>query len=125
MIIFFIPSSLIYGMDYWTTTEPAAGFWDVLFQYVAPLFITVWFWVKYMGTPGKMVLRLRVLDAHTGQPISTGKAFGRYLAYYVSILPFMLGVIWVGIDKKKQGWHDKLAGTVVVRELSPESVTFE
>ncbi len=40
---------------------------------------------------------------------------GRYFGYYVSILPLMLGIIWVGIDKRKQGWHDKLAGTVVIR----------
>ncbi|MEO8407836.1 MAG: RDD family protein, partial [Oxalobacteraceae bacterium] len=35
--------------------------------------------------------------------------------YFVSALPFCLGLIWVGLDKRKQGWHDKLAGTVVVR----------
>jgi uncharacterized RDD family membrane protein YckC len=36
-----------------------------------------------------------------------------------------LGLIWVGIDKRKQGWHDKLAGTVVVRRLDKETVQFE
>jgi uncharacterized RDD family membrane protein YckC len=35
-----------------------------------------------------------------------------------------LGIIWVGFDKRKQGWHDKLAGTVVIRNKSPESVKF-
>jgi uncharacterized RDD family membrane protein YckC len=33
--------------------------------------------------------------------------------------PLMLGIIWVAFDKRKQGWHDKLAGTVVVRIKSP------
>ncbi|MDH4312499.1 MAG: RDD family protein, partial [Gammaproteobacteria bacterium] len=37
------------------------------------------------------------------------------LGYYVSMLPLMAGIVWVAFDPRKQGWHDKLAGTVVVR----------
>ena len=70
-------------------------------------------------------MRLRVVDADTGQALSTPQAIGRYLGYYVSILPLMLGIFWVGIDKKKQGFHDKLAGTVVVRDTSKEAVQFD
>jgi uncharacterized RDD family membrane protein YckC len=55
------------------------------------------------------------VDEKTGGKPSTGQLIGRYLGYYVSILPLMLGIIWVGIDKRKQGFHDKLAGTLVVR----------
>jgi uncharacterized RDD family membrane protein YckC len=38
-----------------------------------------------------------------------------------------LGLIWVAFDPKKQGWHDKLAGTVVIRSKNrgPEPVKFE
>jgi uncharacterized RDD family membrane protein YckC len=112
-------------MDYWNPEAQAQGVqvegvWDALIQYIAPIIITVWFWTKYLGTPGKMALRLRVLDAHTGDAISAPKAIGRYLRYYVSALPFLLGFIWVGIDKKKQGFHDKLAGTVVIRDTAKE-----
>jgi uncharacterized RDD family membrane protein YckC len=32
------------------------------------------------------------------------------------MLVFFLGFIWVAFDKRKQGWHDKIAGTVVIRE---------
>ena len=35
---------------------------------------------------------------------------GRYFAYYLSTIVFLLGFIWVGFDARKQGWHDKLAG---------------
>lgn len=120
LIVFSIPLTLIYGMDYWTATETPGGFWDALIQYILPIALTVWFWTKYLGTPGKMLLRLRVVDAESGQAISTPKAIGRYFGYYVSILAFMLGFIWVGIDKKKQGFHDKLAGTVVVRDRAAD-----
>jgi len=124
LVVFSIPLTLIYGTGYWTSEEMVAGSWDVLLTYVAPIIITVWFWVKYLGTPGKMALRLRVVDAQTGGAISTPKAIGRYLGYYVSMIPLFLGFIWIGIDRKKQGFHDKLAGTVVVRDLAREPVKF-
>ena len=125
MLVFSLPLTLIYGSDYWTSEALVSGFWDIIFTYIAPVVATVWFWIKYLGTPGKMALRLAVVDAHTGNAISTPQAIGRYLGYYVSILPLFLGFIWIGIDKKKQGFHDKLAGTVVVRDLGKEPVHFE
>jgi uncharacterized RDD family membrane protein YckC len=125
VIVFSIPLTLIYGSDYWTSPDNVQGFWDILLQYIAPIVITVWFWTKYLGTPGKLVLRLRVVDAQTGQAISTPKAIGRYLGYYVSALALLVGFFWVGIDKKKQGFHDKLAGTVVIRDMAKEPVRFE
>ena len=62
-----------------------------------------------------MATKLKIVDAKTGNKLSVGQAIGRYFAYIPAILPLGLGLIWVGIDKKKQGWHDKLAGTVVIR----------
>jgi uncharacterized RDD family membrane protein YckC len=54
-------------------------------------------------------------DAKTlGKP-STGQLIGRYLAYYVSTLPLCLGFLWVAFDKRKQGWHDRIAGTLVIK----------
>ena len=120
LVVFSVPLTLLYGAGYWSAEQAVSGFWDVLIRYIAPIVITVWFWTKYLGTPGKMVLRLRVVDAETGRAISTPQAIGRYLGYYVSILPFMLGFIWVGIDKRKQGFHDKLAGTVVLRDTAKQ-----
>ena len=72
------------------------------------------FW-RYRGaTPGKMIISARVVDAVTGGPPSTGKLIGRYFAYFLSTLPLGLGFLWIAFDERKQGWHDKLAGTVVV-----------
>jgi uncharacterized RDD family membrane protein YckC len=72
-----------------------------------------------MGTQasdaGQDGLSARVVDAVTGMPLTFGQALGRYLAYFVSAIPLCLGMLWVAFDSKKQGWHDKLAGTVVVR----------
>ena len=77
-----------------------------------------------MGTPGKMILNLKVVDAGSGDKLSIGQAIGRYLSYIVAFLPLCLGIFWVGIDKRKQGWHDKLAGTVVIRTRTTDRVNF-
>jgi len=119
LLVFAIPLTVIYGTNYWVQEVTTSASWDVLIRYIAPVVITVWFWKKYLGTPGKIILRLRVVDAKTGQALSTPQAIGRYLGYYVSAIPFLLGFFWIGIDKRKQGFHDKLAGTVVVRDSEP------
>ena len=62
-----------------------------------------------------MLLSLRVVDAKTGNSLSVGQSIVRYIGYFVAGIPFGLGIFWVGFDSKKQGWHDKIAGTVVVR----------
>lgn len=73
------------------------------------------FWILKGATPGKMVVGAVIVDAQTlGKP-STGQLIGRYLGYFLSTLPLGLGLLWVGFDKRKQGWHDKLAGTVVIK----------
>jgi len=65
-----------------------------------------------------MILKLRVVDEHTGGTLSIGKAIGRYFAYILSALPVLLGFFWIVFSDKKQAWHDILAGTVVVRSES-------
>ena len=100
---------------------------DFIISYLIPAIISIAFWMTKQATPGKMLLKLKIVDAQTGSPLTLGQSIGRYLGYYISILPFCLGFIWVGIDSKKQGWHDKLAGTVVVRskKRGAEAVKFE
>jgi uncharacterized RDD family membrane protein YckC len=74
-------------------------------------------------TPGKMLLGLQVYSAN-GTPISFGTAFLRAVGYLVSSLlgTIPIGCIWAAFDKKKQAWHDKIAGTVVIiKEQQNES----
>jgi uncharacterized RDD family membrane protein YckC len=125
IILLYIPLTMIYGEEYWIGEQFIYGFWDVILGYIVPIVVTIWFWLRYSGTPGKMATKLRIVDAATGNKMTTGQAIGRYFAYTIAILPLCLGLIWVGIDKKKQGWHDKLAGTVVIRDTGKKSVQFE
>jgi uncharacterized RDD family membrane protein YckC len=70
-------------------------------------------------TPGKRLFGLRVLRTD-GRPVTPGPAFLRWAGYLVSFLPFLAGFLWIAVDRRKQGWHDKIAGTVVVREKKRE-----
>ena len=105
----------IYGMAYLESAALVAGTWDFLISWVFPAVVVIVFWIYRSATPGKMIVRARIVDAKTGGKPSTGQLIGRYFGYYVSMIPLFLGFIWVAFDKRKQGWHDKLAGTVVVR----------
>ena len=57
-----------------------------------------------------------MVDANTGQALSTGQAVGRYFAYILSMIPLFLGFIWVAFDARKQAWHDKLSGSIVIKK---------
>lgn len=120
LVVQLIPLTLIYGAQYWESDQAVVGFWDFIIGYVVPFALTIWFWLRFLGTPGKMLLKLRVVDARTLQTMSLRQAVGRYFAYLVAAIPLLLGFVWVGIDKKKQGWHDKLAGTVVIHGDLPD-----
>jgi uncharacterized RDD family membrane protein YckC len=72
-----------------------------------------------------MVLNLSIVDANTSNKSSIKQFIIRYIGYFISIAPVFLGIIWIGFDKRKQGWHDKLADTVVIKINNSEPVTFE
>lgn len=105
----------VYGSAYLTSTALVQGPVDFLLSYVAPAIAVIAFWIARQATPGKMAVSARIVDAETGGKPSNGQMIGRYFAYFLSMLPLMLGFLWVAFDRRKQGWHDKLAGTVVVR----------
>jgi uncharacterized RDD family membrane protein YckC len=73
------------------------------------------FWRFRGATPGKMLVGAKIVTADTLAQPSTGRLIGRYLAYFVSIFSGFIGFLWIAFDRRKQAWHDKLAGTVVVR----------
>jgi uncharacterized RDD family membrane protein YckC len=82
-----------------------------LFLVVLVYFVFFWSFVGY--TPGKALLGLRIVR-QDGRGLSAGRALLRYLGYWVSAIPLFLGFIWILIDRKHEGWHDKLANTHVV-----------
>jgi uncharacterized RDD family membrane protein YckC len=116
----------IYGMDYLTSSQMSHGVLDFMLSWVFPAVATILFWKFKGATPGKMAIGARIVDARTGQPASTAQLIGRYIGYYPSMLALCMGYVWIGIDKRKQGWHDMLASTVVIRRPSrPLPVQFD
>jgi uncharacterized RDD family membrane protein YckC len=62
---------------------------------------------------GKMTVGIKVVGVD-GQPPTGGRALLRYVGYALSGLVLSLGFLWVIFDRKRQGWHDKMAGTYVM-----------
>jgi uncharacterized RDD family membrane protein YckC len=105
---------LAFGAEYFSL-DPVRRSWDLLIALIAGVAI-VGFW-RYCGaTPGKLAVGLKVVDAETRLPPSTGRLVVRVLSYLVSVLPLYLGFLWIAFDRRKQGWHDKIAGTVVIQD---------
>ena len=118
LLLFTLPLLIaIYGWAYFDRDKTGfvAGGADILITWILPAVAVIAFWVAKQATPGKMLLSARIVDASTGHAPSVGQLIGRYFAYLVSLVPFGLGYLWIAFDKRKQGWHDKLAGTVVLR----------
>lgn len=110
----------IYGMDYYADAfDPDVpmfrGLSDFVVSIVLPAIAVILFWIHRQATLGKMAISARVVNAHTGENPSTAQCIGRYFAYIPSVLALGIGILWVAFDNRKQGWHDKLAGTVVIR----------
>ena len=74
----------------------------------------VYFWSSSGQTPGKMIMGIKVVSVDGG-PVSVGKAIVRLIGYAISGIVIYLGFLWIIWDKGKQGWHDKIAGTYVVK----------
>lgn len=111
---------IVYGQDYAASWEyvyaedDRGDLVDFLVSWLLPAVLTMLFWEYKLATPGKMLIAAKIVDARTGGRPTVRQWIIRYVGYFVSGLPLGLGFLWVAFDPKKQGWHDKLANTVVV-----------
>jgi uncharacterized RDD family membrane protein YckC len=110
-----IPIAMIVGWNSTYTSGMSSGL-EWAWQLLCAIFY-IFCWIKFAGTPGKRLLRLKVLDEKSGNHVTVGQGIIRYIGYIPATLVLFIGLIWVAFDSKKQGWHDKMAKTVVVREL--------
>lgn len=74
--------------------------------------VGMWSWKG--TTLGGMIVGIKGVRLD-GRPMDVTVALVRHLASYLSALPMFLGFFWAGWDRDGQSWHDKIAGTVVVR----------
>jgi len=79
----------------------------------------VWFigfWAWWMATPGKQLFDCQIVDATTLRRPRFSRLVLRYIGYIISLLPLGLGFLWVLFDRRRQGWHDKMANTLVIMQ---------
>lgn len=115
---------MVYGQFLSSNGNRYMGKADVVINLIFPVVAVIALWVRFGATPGKMAMSAKIVDADTGEPLTLGKSVVRYFAYFVAAVPLGAGFIWVAFDRRKQGWHDKIANSVVVRPAGVEKVRF-
>jgi uncharacterized RDD family membrane protein YckC len=105
-----------------TSPEELIPLMGMLFKVILIRMILQWLYYALMessawqATLGKKALGLEVTDLQ-GNRIGFGRASGRFFGKILSALILWIGFIMVGFTEKKQGLHDILAGTLVIRKL--------
>jgi len=103
-ILFFILSFF----PYWASIAVGIAF------FIGSIIYYPVFWVWQGATPGKMIMGVKIVRTD-GSPIGIGRAFLRYVGYFVSAIIIYIGYLMIAWDSKKQGLHDKIADTCVIR----------
>ena len=110
-------SKRIFGDAVWAPDAAAPDIFILLGYFILPTGI----WGR---TPGKWVAGIKVVTEEGFNP-GVGIAIPReVLGRWVSILAFGIGLGWVLFDKRNQGWHDKIAGTIVIETFNEGGPAF-
>ncbi len=123
-MIVLIPLSI---MGVWAVmTIPGFNQYGPMFRFAAAvpsMIYTLGFWMWRGATPGKMLFSLVIVRDSDYRSASVGQLVGRYFSYILSALPLGLGYMWVGWDSRKQGFHDHLAHTLVIKRPNASNQT--
>ena len=107
-----IVNGVLTGILYGGDTTASSGL-----QTLLGVIYFVYFWSAYGKgqTLGMRALKIKVVKTDGSQLDLVG-AFLRYIGLVVSCAAIFIGVIWAAFDANKQGWHDKIASTYVVKK---------
>jgi uncharacterized RDD family membrane protein YckC len=87
-------------------------------QLLLGLVYYVYFWSSNSPWPGQTIgsklLNIRVIRTD-GSDLSISQALIRYVGFVISVICLLIGLIWAAFDPNKQGWHDKIADTYVIK----------
>jgi uncharacterized RDD family membrane protein YckC len=121
--LFLVATFIGFGILAWITVSQETPEWDSRFVNVwvtGTLIIAVLLKIvldaELRGTPGLHLMDCLLVDSHTGRAITLGQSVKRTLGTPLAILPALLGLAWMIWDRRKQGWHDKLGGAIVIRD---------
>jgi uncharacterized RDD family membrane protein YckC len=120
-IILAVVDGILQAIFVASAMRPDAGGGAMILAVIGYILIIVWtfgyliyFWSTSGQTIGKKIMGLKVVTVDGGQ-LTAGKAFVRVIGYAISGIVIYLGFLWIIWDANKQGWHDKIAGTYVVK----------
>jgi uncharacterized RDD family membrane protein YckC len=102
-----------------TAIEPGATTGFVVFLLIGTIIAVLYFpffWARGGQTPGMRPFDLRVVRDADGSRIGWGTAFLRLIGLWVAAAVFYIGYIWIFVDKRRRGWQDLIAGTVVIKQ---------
>lgn len=91
--------------------------WELAFLFLVGSAYAIGFWSATGSSPGKAWFYARIATEGSGAPPSIGRSAARFLALFVSAIPLMAGFVWIAVDRRRRAWHDRIAGTVVPRDL--------
>lgn len=118
LVISAVISANLAGSVFWVQPE-LSGFLAAAFLWVFPIY-------RILGhsiggqTMGKALFGLRVINRQ-GKSCGLGRVLAREIALWSqTVLCCGFGLLWAVFDPYKQGWHDLLAGTFVIREQTEE-----
>jgi uncharacterized RDD family membrane protein YckC len=94
---------------------PAGSVWFELYLLAAAAPYFAWCWTHGGQTLGMRAWRLRIQRRDGGTP-RWGEALLRYAGALLSWAALGLGFLWIGIDRERMSWHDRLSATRIVRE---------
>jgi uncharacterized RDD family membrane protein YckC len=90
-------------------------FWLFVAQCI-PIVLTGVFWAVWGTSPGKHVVRLRIVDADSGERMSVKQAILRTIGYMLTFAMCGAGFLWVYFNPRKQALHDRIANTIVIAD---------
>jgi uncharacterized RDD family membrane protein YckC len=89
--------------------------WTLLAQCM-PIVLTGVMWVVWGTSPGKRALHLRIVDADSGQRMTAKQAALRTVGYLICFAACGAGFLPIPFNERRQGWHDRMANTIVIEE---------
>lgn len=104
----------IFNFTFWNFSSFTDGFFSSIALIACWLYYAFFESSKHQATIGKMALDLKVVDTNLNR-LSFTRATGRHFSKLLSILTLGIGFIMIGLTDNKQGLHDKIAETFVIR----------
>ncbi|HVY54731.1 MAG TPA: RDD family protein, partial [Thermodesulfobacteriota bacterium] len=115
LFAYFTGLFMLYGFDFgsYDTGDLMMPLYLALFLLSSTYFI---FFHAFGGmTVGKMVMGIKLINKY-GEGIGIWDAFLRWIGYYISGAFLCAGFLWSLVDSECQTWHDKIAGTYVIKD---------